>query len=238
MCRLTFLIVRSVWLIGCYCTLSYYFFIFRFDDDSGSHDINSMRDMRDALGALGPVDGQNPELNNLTCSMTVIEEGDIVFLTSDGVSDNFDPVVGKFVVAKKPNKVINSTNGAKPSSGREREPKKTSTSRHYAFMKFDLLETRSCWSITSYSVGNWSIFNQVLIVVESISVWMDLDVFDLDVCVLSWRVQGLMDWCRRWSRGGVTRITWTINIYRTFLLLRYFFCGRNMSKVIWFSNSI
>lgn len=87
-----------------------------------------MRDMRDALGALGPVDGQNPELNNLTCSMTVIEEGDIVFLTSDGVSDNFDPVVGKFVVAKKPNKVINTSNGAKPTSVREREPKKSSTS--------------------------------------------------------------------------------------------------------------
>lgn len=50
--------------------------------------------MRDALGALGPVDGKNPELNNLTLSMTVVEKGDIVFLTSDGVSDNFDPVVG------------------------------------------------------------------------------------------------------------------------------------------------
>lgn len=71
-----------------------------------------MRDMRDALGALGPVDGQNPELNNLTCSMTVIEEGDIVFLTSDGVSDNFDPVVGKFVVARKPDKIVPLPNGA------------------------------------------------------------------------------------------------------------------------------
>ncbi|XP_063229906.1 PP2C-like domain-containing protein CG9801 [Bacillus rossius redtenbacheri] len=64
----------------------------------GSHDIHCMRDMRDALGALGPVDGQNPELNNLTCSVTEVEAGDIVFLTSDGVSDNFDPVVGKFAV--------------------------------------------------------------------------------------------------------------------------------------------
>ncbi len=52
--------------------------------------------MRDALGALGPVDGINPELSNLTCSLTLVEEGDVVFLTSDGVSDNFDPVVGKF----------------------------------------------------------------------------------------------------------------------------------------------
>ena len=64
----------------------------------GSHDIRSNRDMRDALGALGPVDGINPELSNLTCSLTFVEEGDIVFLTSDGISDNFDPVVGKFCV--------------------------------------------------------------------------------------------------------------------------------------------
>lgn len=63
-----------------------------------SHDIHCMRDMRDALGALGPVDGCNPELNNLTLAMTEVEDGDIVFLTSDGISDNFDPVVGKFAV--------------------------------------------------------------------------------------------------------------------------------------------
>ena len=64
--------------------------------------------MRDALGALGPVDGLNPELSNLTCrwrkvlyaifislpfSITEVLPGDIVFLTSDGISDNFDPVV-------------------------------------------------------------------------------------------------------------------------------------------------
>jgi hypothetical protein len=30
--------------------------------------------------------------------MTFVDEGDIVFITSDGVSDNFDPVVGKFCV--------------------------------------------------------------------------------------------------------------------------------------------
>lgn len=70
----------------------------------GSHDIYSMRDMRDALGALGPVDGPNPELHNLTCAMTQVEAGDIVFLTSDGISDNFDPVVGKFAIAKENSK--------------------------------------------------------------------------------------------------------------------------------------
>lgn len=63
-----------------------------------SHDIHCMRDMRDALGALGPVDGCNPELNNLTLAMTEVEDDDIIFLTSDGISDNFDPVVGKFAV--------------------------------------------------------------------------------------------------------------------------------------------
>ncbi|VDL73046.1 unnamed protein product [Nippostrongylus brasiliensis] len=62
---------------------------------------HAMRDMRDAGGALGPVDGRNPQLHNLTCSMTFVEEGDVVFITSDGVSDNFDPVVGKFCVIKK-----------------------------------------------------------------------------------------------------------------------------------------
>lgn len=60
-----------------------------------------MRDMRDALGALGPVSGSEPELNNLTVAMTVVDAGDIVFLTSDGISDNFDPVVGKFAMPKK-----------------------------------------------------------------------------------------------------------------------------------------
>lgn len=66
-----------------------------------SHDISQMRDMRDAGGALGPVDGRNAQLHNLTCSMTFVEADDLVFITSDGVSDNFDPVVGKFCVIKK-----------------------------------------------------------------------------------------------------------------------------------------
>ncbi|VDM39962.1 unnamed protein product [Toxocara canis] len=66
-----------------------------------SHDIFQMRDMRDAGGALGPVDGTNPQLHNLTCSMTFVEPDDVIFITSDGVSDNFDPVVGKFCVIKK-----------------------------------------------------------------------------------------------------------------------------------------
>ncbi|XP_071528606.1 uncharacterized protein [Panulirus ornatus] len=91
----------------------------------GSHDIYSMRDMRDALGALGPVDGQNPELNNLTCSLTYCDPGDIVFLTSDGISDNFDPVVGKFAI---PRKEKETKNNVKESQSAER-PKSQSVER-------------------------------------------------------------------------------------------------------------
>ncbi|XP_028129070.1 PP2C-like domain-containing protein CG9801 isoform X3 [Diabrotica virgifera virgifera] len=67
----------------------------------GSHDINSNRDMRDALGALGPVDGINPELSNLTLSITTLQKGDIVMVASDGLTDNFDPNVCKFTVNTK-----------------------------------------------------------------------------------------------------------------------------------------
>ena len=67
---------------------------------TGSHDIQSERDIRDAMGAIGPVNGTNPELHNLTCSMTILDRGDIIYLTTDGISDNFDPVVTKIAVAK------------------------------------------------------------------------------------------------------------------------------------------
>lgn len=52
--------------------------------------------MRDALGALGPVDGINPELSNLTLSITPLKKGDIVLIASDGLTDNFDPNVCRF----------------------------------------------------------------------------------------------------------------------------------------------
>lgn len=54
--------------------------------------------MRDALGALGPVDGINPELSNLTISVTTLQKGDIVMVATDGLTDNFDPNVCKFSV--------------------------------------------------------------------------------------------------------------------------------------------
>ena len=80
--------------------------------------------MRDALGALGPVDGMNPELSNLTCSLTLVDPGDIVFLTSDGVSDNFDPVVGKFCVPAKHPAVP-----AAPNQNSERQSKRNVLSK-------------------------------------------------------------------------------------------------------------
>ena len=67
---------------------------------TGSHDISLERDIRDAGGALGPVNGTQPELHNLTCSMTFVDPGDIIYLTTDGISDNFDPVVTKIAVSR------------------------------------------------------------------------------------------------------------------------------------------
>jgi len=63
---------------------------------TGSRDVSCERDIRDAGGALGPArNGCDPELHNLTLSMTLVDPADIVFLTTDGISDNFDPVVTK-----------------------------------------------------------------------------------------------------------------------------------------------
>ncbi|KAG5887074.1 hypothetical protein JTB14_018245 [Gonioctena quinquepunctata] len=81
----------------------------------GSHDINCNRDMRDALGALGPVDGINPELSNLTLSITTLQKGDILMVASDGLTDNFDPNVCKFTVNTEPPK--SRTN--KPAKGQQ-----------------------------------------------------------------------------------------------------------------------
>lgn len=59
---------------------------------------NNRRDMRDALGALGPVtQDRRPGLANLSIGVTTATPGDVLFVTSDGISDNFDPVVGRLV---------------------------------------------------------------------------------------------------------------------------------------------
>ena len=68
---------------------------------TGSHDILTERDVRGAGGALGPVSGREPELHNLTCSMTYVDRGDIIYLTTDGISDNFDPLVTKIACGQE-----------------------------------------------------------------------------------------------------------------------------------------
>uniref|UniRef100_A0A182YN07 Uncharacterized protein n=1 Tax=Anopheles stephensi TaxID=30069 RepID=A0A182YN07_ANOST len=97
----------------------------------GSHDVSLMRDMRDALGALGPVYGDKPEMSNLTLSMSYVDEGDIVFLTSDGISDNFDPVVGKFAeaVGSKTSAANNNSNvgSANKQSSKQHHERKSKT---------------------------------------------------------------------------------------------------------------
>ena len=50
------------------------------------------RNARDSGGCLGADLGDNPDLSNLCCCFVPISEGDIVFIMSDGISDNFDPV--------------------------------------------------------------------------------------------------------------------------------------------------
>ena len=96
----------------------------------GSHDVCSERDIRDAGGALGPVDGRNPELQNLTFALTFANAGDIVFLLTDGISDNFDPVVTKVALPRKvgdPAAISSTSQNVRP----EMEPKE----RHIYAMK-------------------------------------------------------------------------------------------------------
>lgn len=55
----------------------------------GCHSHDGDRDMRMAGGTLGPSIGSKPDLENLTVAFMTVYEGDVVFLTSDGISDNF-----------------------------------------------------------------------------------------------------------------------------------------------------
>lgn len=50
------------------------------------------RQQWDSGGCLGANIGDHPDLTNLRCCFAPLAEHDIVFLSSDGVSDNFDPV--------------------------------------------------------------------------------------------------------------------------------------------------
>ena len=59
----------------------------------GSRNVSNDRDIRDVGGALGYVYGTKPDLSNLNYSIMYIKSNDIVFLVSDGISDNFDPCI-------------------------------------------------------------------------------------------------------------------------------------------------
>ncbi|CAF1655447.1 unnamed protein product [Rotaria magnacalcarata] len=64
-----------------------------FELTQGSRNLNNERDMRSPGGALGMTMTEKADLSNLTYSLMEIEQGDFIFLTSDGVSDNYDPCV-------------------------------------------------------------------------------------------------------------------------------------------------
>ena len=51
------------------------------------------RNMSDCGGVLGPGNGADPDFANLTFAYTTVSAGDHVFITSDGISDNFHPGV-------------------------------------------------------------------------------------------------------------------------------------------------
>mmetsp|Transcript_26069 Transcript_26069/g.56921 ORF Transcript_26069/g.56921 Transcript_26069/m.56921 type:complete len:415 (+) Transcript_26069:212-1456(+) len=67
----------------------------RVDEITYSGHNGAYRDPRWVPGALGYAQGDEADLNNMCCTLTLLDEGDIVFLTSDGVADNFDPILLK-----------------------------------------------------------------------------------------------------------------------------------------------
>ena len=83
----------------------------------GSHD--QERDMKQAGGCIGPLVGNDPDLSNLTCSFTFVDEGDIVFLTSDGITDNFDPKVLKIQSPNDMDHLLSRTSAMKLSKSQQ-----------------------------------------------------------------------------------------------------------------------
>lgn len=76
----------------------------------GSRNLNNERDMRSPGGALGMTMTETADLSNLTYSIMEIDQGDFVFLTTDGISDNYDPCVnGSAVSVKTPSLIRKSS---------------------------------------------------------------------------------------------------------------------------------
>ena len=83
-----------------------------FELTKGSRNVQNDRDIRDVGGALGYVYGTKPDLSNINYSIMYIKSNDIVFLVSDGISDNFDPCISG--CARKKTSSINEINGDLP----------------------------------------------------------------------------------------------------------------------------
>lgn len=61
------------------------------------------RDFRDAGGALGPVyESGEPELQNLMCAVAICDPRDVIIFGSDGLTDNFDPVIVRIAIPRAP----------------------------------------------------------------------------------------------------------------------------------------
>ncbi len=58
------------------------------------------RNPRDCGGCLGCDLGDQPDLSNLLCCFVPLSEEDIVFIVSDGVTDNSDPVIMKEAISE------------------------------------------------------------------------------------------------------------------------------------------
>jgi hypothetical protein len=57
--------------------------------------LNHERDMRSPGGVLGMTMNEKADLSSLTYSIMEIEQDDLVFLTTNGISDNYDPCVSR-----------------------------------------------------------------------------------------------------------------------------------------------
>ena len=62
--------------------------------------VGKERNPRDCGGCLGCDLGDQPDLSNLMCCFVPLSDEDIVFIVSDGVSDNSDPVILKEALAE------------------------------------------------------------------------------------------------------------------------------------------
>nr|CDS17737.1 PP2C domain containing protein [Echinococcus granulosus] len=61
------------------------------------------RDFRDAGGALGPVyECGEPELQNLMCAVVHCAPRDVIIFGTDGLTDNFDPVILRIAIPRSP----------------------------------------------------------------------------------------------------------------------------------------